>query len=169
MKGDPLLQMVICRLVPLWGAAVLAAVPVAAAPSSSTRAAGTPPATAAATPVSLTRKPVHTSSPLTAAPVSTAAGPIVATVNGEPITHAEWQARMQLVAGKSALDNLVRQKILQQEARKKGVTLTAKDIATKALEDEKGYRDRAGSPARFDDFLKQNGLSLAGFRSAMRY
>src|SRR5207249_9512822 len=36
-------------------------------------------------------------------------------------------------------------------------------------EDEKGYRDRAGSPARFDDFLKQNGLSLAGFRSAMRY
>jgi foldase protein PrsA len=120
-------------------------------------------------PVSLTRKPAPTSSSSLAAPVSTSAGPIVATVNGEPITQAEWQARLQLIAGKSALDNLVREKILRQEARKKGVVLTPKDVAAKAIEEEKGFRDRAGSPARFDDFLKQNGLSLASFRGAMRY
>src|SRR5207247_11100243 len=77
--------------------------------------------------------------------------------------------RLRLIAGKSALDNLVREKIMRQEARKNGVVLTTQDVAAKAIEFEKGYRDRAGSPARFDDFLKQQGLSLASFRAAMHY
>jgi len=122
-----------------------------------------------ATPVGMTRKPAPTSTASMGTVASSASGPVVATVNGEPITQTEWMARLRLIAGKSALDNLVREKILKQEARKNGVTITPQDVATKAQEFEKGYRDRAGSPARFDDFLKQQGLSLVSFRAAMRY
>lgn len=94
---------------------------------------------------------------------------IAATVNGEPITETEWLNRLRLMAGKNALDNLIREKVLRQEARKHGVTVSPAEIATKAMEFEKGYRARAGAPEKFNDFLKQQGLSLASFQAAMRY
>jgi foldase protein PrsA len=142
----------------LAGAILTAALPPAFSDSSAgaglTRVATKPPAarTASATPFS-----PHSS------------GPVVATVNGEPITESEWLARLRLMAGKNALDNLVREKVIRQEARKNGVVVTPAEIAKSASDLEGNYRKQFPSPARFDDFLKQQGLSLVGFRDAMRY
>jgi foldase protein PrsA len=96
-------------------------------------------------------------------------GAVAATVNGEPITEAEWLGRLRLMAGKNALDNLIREKVLRQEARKNGVTVTPAEVDAKAKEFEKGYRDRVGTPAKFEEFLKQQGLSVASFQAAMHY
>lgn len=153
----------ICRLTPLWGALVFAIVPaVLAAPGSHP--------TAAATSVRLATKPAAGSTPPTSsAAAHRAAGPVVASVNGEPITEGEWMARLRLMAGKNALDSLVHEKIMRQEARKNRITLSTTEVAAKASEFEKGYRERLGSPARFQEFLKQQGFSEGGFQSAMRY
>jgi foldase protein PrsA len=96
-------------------------------------------------------------------------GAVAALVNGEPITEAEWMERLRLMAGKNALDNLVREKVLRQEARKNGVTVTPAETAAKARELEKGYQERFGGPVKFQAFLKDQGLSLASFRGAMRH
>jgi len=73
------------------------------------------------------------------------------------------------MAGKNALDNLIREKVMRQEARKNGVTVSPAEISAKAAEFEKGYRARIGDQTKFNDFLKQQGLSLASFQAAMRY
>jgi parvulin-like peptidyl-prolyl isomerase len=73
------------------------------------------------------------------------------------------------MAGKNALDNLVQEKVIRQEARKNGVVVTPVEIDKKAAELEASYRKQFPSAARFEDFLKQQGLSVAGFRGAMRY
>lgn len=152
--------MAICRLAPLCAAVTLAGASLAAAAPASkpagsklTRLATKPAAAAPAV------------SGFTAAP----SGPTVAVVNGEVITEGEWTARMRLMAGKNALDNLVREKIIRQEARKNGVTVTPQEIAQKAAELESSYRGRFPSPDKFDEFLKAQDLSPAGFQSAIRY
>jgi parvulin-like peptidyl-prolyl isomerase len=145
-------------------AAALASVPLAsAAPRSNV---GTASRTGRTTRVAT--KPPITSPRPEAAATRTGSG-VAATVNGEPITETEWLGRLRLMAGKNALDNLIREKVLRQEARKHAVTVSAAEIASKAKEFEKGYRERSGSPEKFNDFLKQQGLSLASFQSAMRY
>lgn len=142
-------------------AGALAAAPlVIAAPQRKAGTTGSGRTTRVAT------KPAST--PVTA-PAGRPGRSIAATVNGEPITEAEWLTRLRLMAGKNALDNLIREKVLRQEARKHGVTISTAEIATKAQEFEKGYRERTGSTEKFSDFLKQQGLSLASFQAAMRY
>jgi foldase protein PrsA len=156
--------MAIRRLVSLGAAASLAAVALTAAvlPAFSASSAGAGPIRVATTPPA-----AHTAS---ATPFSPhASGPVVATVNGEPITESEWMARLRLMAGKNALDNLVREKVIRQEARKNGVVVTPAEITKSATDLEGSYRKQFPSEARFEDFLKQQGLSLAGFQGAMRY
>jgi parvulin-like peptidyl-prolyl isomerase len=136
-------------------------------------AAAAPRATAPAAGRSGTRARIATkpASPVTASPAATGSrmsGPVVATVNGEPISETEWLSRLRLMAGKNALDNLVREKILRQEARKNGITVSPAETAAKAAEIEKVYRERTGSPAKFEEFLKQQGLTLTSFQAAIR-
>jgi parvulin-like peptidyl-prolyl isomerase len=129
----------------------------------------TAPKTNAGTVTRLATKPAASTPSTTASPSIRAGSGIAAVVNGEPITEAEWLSRLRLMAGKNALDNLVREKVLRQEARKNGVTVTPADVDAKAKEFAKGYRDRIGPPAKFDEFLKSQGLSVASFESAMHY
>jgi foldase protein PrsA len=151
--------MAICRLVPLCALVTLVAASLAAAEPGSTT-----------TDTKLTRiatKPVAATTPNTFSPRPS--GPTVAVVNGEPITEGEWMARLRLMAGKNALDNLVREKVIRQEARKNGVVVTPDEITKKAASLESNYRGQFPTPAKFEEFLKAQGLSLAGFQSAMRY
>src|SRR5437016_7803030 len=166
--------MAIRRLASLCAAATLAGASQAAAapPPPGTGPALRAPASANHSSSGLTHvatRPAAGGSASPSSSTSRAAGPIVATVNGEPITEAEWLARMRLMAGKNALDNLVREKIIRQEARKNGVGVTPAEIAAQAAELENSYRQQFGTPARFNEVLKQQGLSLAGFRDFIRY
>jgi len=157
--------MAIRRLVPLCAAVALAGAAlsvVSPRPAFSARKTG----------ADLTRVATAPAAPSTGSlsPFSPhPSGPVVATVNGEPITQSEWLARLKLMAGKNALDNLIREKVIRQEARKNGVVVTPTEITTQATDLENSYRKQFPSPAKFEEFLKQQGLSLAGFRGAMRY
>lgn len=53
---------------------------------------------------------------------------IVATVNGEPITRLELVQTMESNFGKNTLEGLVSKRLVEQEATKKGVTVTQQDI-----------------------------------------
>ena len=166
--------MAIRRLASLCAAATLAGASLAAAapPPPGTGPALRAPASANRSNSGLTHVATRPAAGGSASPspfTSRTAGPVVATVNGEPITEAEWLARMRLMAGKNALDNLVREKIIRQEARKNGVVVTPAEIAAQAAELENSYRQQFGTPARFNEVLKQQGLSLAGFRDFIRY
>jgi len=73
------------------------------------------------------------------------------------------------MAGKNALDSLVQDKILHQEARKNGIVVTPAEIDAKAAEDEKSTRARIGPTGRFEEALKQRGWSLASYRTYMHH
>lgn len=53
---------------------------------------------------------------------------IVAFVNGQPITRAEFNHDMELSAGKQALNDVVTQKLIFQEANKRHITVSDKDV-----------------------------------------
>src|SRR5437016_7405384 len=142
--------MAIRRLTPLWGAAALWIAPIAFA---------APPTTASHSLTRVATKPASVTSTPTSSAAAHPAGPVAALVNGEPITQAEWMTRLRLMAGKNALDSLVQDKILHQEARKNGITVTPAEVDAKAAEDEKNTRARVGPPARFEEALKQRGWS----------
>jgi parvulin-like peptidyl-prolyl isomerase len=52
----------------------------------------------------------------------------VAFVNGTPITRVEFTKELEKSIGQQTLDNLVTQKLILQEAGKKGVTVSSEDI-----------------------------------------
>jgi parvulin-like peptidyl-prolyl isomerase len=152
--------MAIRRLTLLWGAVALAGAPVVSAAPEITKAH------------SLTRvatKPASVTSSSTSHAVAHPQGPVAALVNGEPITEAEWLTRLRLMAGKNALDSLVQDKILHQEARKNGIVVSPAEVDAKAAENEKNTRARFGQPAQFENALKQRGWSVASYRDYLRH
>lgn len=156
--------MAINRIIPLGVTATLASViltAVALTPASSAGKTGT-----ALTRVATAPRSSHRSASSFAPAPS---GPVVATVNGEPITEGEWLGRLKLMAGKNALDNLIREKIIRQVARQNGVVVSPAEIDKQAADLENTYRKQFPTQDKFVAFLSQQGLSLGGFRSAMRY
>jgi parvulin-like peptidyl-prolyl isomerase len=136
---------------------------ICAAPlaSAASQAAASHPLTRLAT------KPASVTSTATSSPQP--AGQVAAYVNGEPISESEWMSRLRLMAGKNALDSLVQDKIVHQEARKNGIVVTPAEIDSKAADDEKATRARFGQPGKFEDALKQRGWSVASYRQYMRH
>ena len=53
---------------------------------------------------------------------------VAAVVNGQPISRVAIVKETEKQAGKQALDNIVRNTLIEQEARKKGVTVSQKEI-----------------------------------------
>lgn len=129
--------------------------PAPAAPRSRP-AATKAPASKQASPM-LTRKTVWQASPTTP----------VALVNGEPITVAEWEERVALMAGQPALDALLNEAILRQEARKQGIRLTPAEINTAVDQQLKSIRDRVGTDAQFQDLLKQRKMTVGSLREIL--
>ena len=53
---------------------------------------------------------------------------VAAVVNGQPISRATVVKEAEKQAGKQALDNIVRNTLIEQEARKQGITVSQKEI-----------------------------------------
>lgn len=53
---------------------------------------------------------------------------IAATVNGTPISRHAVVKELESVSGKSALDSMITQKLINDEALKKGVTVTSEEV-----------------------------------------
>jgi parvulin-like peptidyl-prolyl isomerase len=112
-----------------------------------------------------------------------------ATVNGEPISMAEfrraYESRMQFYEGlmkgkvdaaamaklglkKSVLDDLVRQKVLVQEATRQGIVVADKEVAKRIAQMPYFQREGRFDKVLYHDALKANGYSAGRFEDMVR-
>jgi len=89
-------------------------------------------------------------------------------VNGEVITVGDLMMRLAVVGGSQILDRLVQEKILAQEARKKGIVITPKEIQDRLDQNLRDFESRFGTPARLQEYLDRQKLTKEGIRMAMR-
>ena len=84
---------------------------------------------------------------------------VVATVNGEKITKAQLLDALWDWQSPAALDELIQQKIIQQEAAKKGVKVTQAEIDQRIAETKK----RMPPDQSFDEALARYGITKVSF------
>jgi foldase protein PrsA len=91
-------------------------------------------------------------------------GGAVATVNGEPISQATFNARLaSSPMGKTVLQQLVQETLIEQYAKNNNITVTDADI------DAREAQIKANFPSgSWDEMLKSRGLTEADVRSALR-
>ncbi len=85
---------------------------------------------------------------------------IVATVDGQPITRLEFEKELNSKFGASVLENLISEKIIAQQAQKKGVAVDSAAVDSKVKEIE----ERLKGQMSLDDALKAQGLTRDTFR-----
>lgn len=122
-----------------------------------------------------TATPVAAAAPATAAPAvestATVQEPVVplpegvvAMVNGEPVTEAEWITTLKRVHGVSVLDVMVRHKIVHQQAARRGITVTNDEV--QALVDKAA--ESAGGLENLVAQLAQNGEAMEDYRDVVK-
>jgi foldase protein PrsA len=89
---------------------------------------------------------------------------VAATVNGQPITGLELMQRVNSLHREKTLTQMVNEKILDQEATKKGIIVTQQETNSKILEIENQY----GGADTFNSLLQQQGISKEDFTRQTR-
>lgn len=81
---------------------------------------------------------------------------IAAWVNGAPVSRFEVIGRLEKASGKSVLDSLITKKLIEDEAKKKGIAVTKDEIAAeiKKIEDQ-----IAGQGGTLDQALAQQAMT----------
>jgi foldase protein PrsA len=92
-----------------------------------------------------------------AASLDTAA---VATVNGDKITKTEVYNRLVETGGASVVEQIIQEKLVDQEAAKNNVTVTPAEIDTEIAK----IRERMGGELKFQEALTANNLTLEQLR-----
>jgi foldase protein PrsA len=92
-----------------------------------------------------------------AASLDTAA---VATVNGDKITKTDIYDRMVATGGASVVEQIIQEKLVDQEAAKNNVTVTPAEIDTEIAK----IRERMGGELKFQEALTANNLTLEQLR-----
>ncbi|MDF2630543.1 MAG: PpiC-type peptidyl-prolyl cis-trans isomerase [Symbiobacteriaceae bacterium] len=92
-----------------------------------------------------------------AASIDTAA---VATVNGENITKLDIYNLMVAEQGASIVDQIIQNKLVDQEAKKNNVTVSPAEIDQEIAK----IRERMGGEVKFQEALTTNGISLEQLR-----
>jgi len=87
-----------------------------------------------------------------------------AKVNGETVTKAELYDAMLAQSGAAALDSLVMEKLIVQEAGKKNIKATDQDIDAELAEIKKNFPEEA----QFQAALEQNNLTLDKLKNQIR-
>jgi len=92
---------------------------------------------------------------------------ILATVNGQPIDRLTFIRETERLAGKRTMETLILKMLIDQEAKKKNISVTQDDIDKKIKEIEKQYKDQGQdlavvlssqglSKGDISDFVKQD-------------
>lgn len=89
---------------------------------------------------------------------------IAATINGKPVFRYELNKRLTSVFGKETLENLIVEKLIQEETKSKGVTVSEKDISDEVAKLEKSL----SAGMKLEDALKYQGVSLTEFKSQLK-
>jgi foldase protein PrsA len=88
----------------------------------------------------------------------------VATVNGEKITEAQVSGLLIRQYGPELVSRLIDQKLVDQEAKKKGITVTAADVDAEI----KKIKAQFPSEDQFNSALQQAGITLADLQDDQR-
>ena len=81
---------------------------------------------------------------------------VAATVNGTPIGRLDVVREAEAQAGKKALDFMIVTTLIEQEAKKKNISISNEDIAAQVKKIQDSVAAQGGT---FDDFLKQQGIT----------
>lgn len=90
---------------------------------------------------------------------------VVATVNGSPITRVSLWQKLEKQAGKQVLDQMISEKLIEQEAQAKGLKVDSRDIDKKIQELEKQFKGKAG----LDQVLNLQGMTREDLTTQLRY
>lgn len=88
----------------------------------------------------------------------------VATVNGEKITREELAERLIQQSGKEVLEQMITEKLIDQEAKRKGINITEADINQKIGEIKKQFPDEK----TFQNQLEASSISLEDLKKQIR-
>lgn len=91
---------------------------------------------------------------------------VIAMVNGQPITRAEYNTELERQSGKQVLNTIVTKKLITQEAGKKNVTVSDTEINNeiKNIENNLSKQGR-----KLDDALTAQGLTREQLREQIKY
>ncbi|MFC4101093.1 peptidylprolyl isomerase [Paenibacillus xanthanilyticus] len=81
---------------------------------------------------------------------------VVGSVNGVPITKNQLYAAMAAVGGSQMLDNLIQEELVKQEAKKKGIVISDKDVDAEMAQIKKQF----SSDSEFHAALQQSNMTL---------
>lgn len=88
---------------------------------------------------------------------------LVATINGRPVFRYELDQRLTSTYGKEALENLIVEKLIKEEAKKSGVNVSEQEVS----DEEKRLEASLGEGVTLEDALKFQGVSLADFKKQL--
>lgn len=94
-------------------------------------------------------------------PVSLPAG-VVAQVNGKNITRAEMLSTLEMLGGQPLLNQMIAAAVVEQEARRLGVSVTAAEIKKGVDEAKSSVVSQLmsqGTPMTFDEYAKRDGVT----------
>lgn len=88
---------------------------------------------------------------------------VAAVVDGQPIFSWQLNATLRTRYGQQTLEGMIGETLIQKEARKTGVEVSAEDIAVK----QKEILSSLGTEVSLEDFLKFQGLSESDFNQQL--
>lgn len=91
--------------------------------------------------------------------------PIVAVVNGLPITRFEVNQQLYAQGGKQVLDSIVTQKLIAAELGKKKIKISDVDINVKLAE----IQTQLGAEMTIEQALSLQGMSLSQFKDQLKF
>lgn len=90
---------------------------------------------------------------------------VVSTVNGQPIFRWNLWSRLEKQAGKQVLDQMVSEKLIDQEAEKKHIVISQADIDKQIKQFEVQFKGKAG----LDQMLSFQGLTRSDLVQQIKY
>ncbi len=89
---------------------------------------------------------------------------VAAVVNNQPITTVEYYQNLKEKDSKQVLNQIVQDKLIKQEANRKGIVLSESDISKKISEIEK----QVGGKDQLDQALTSRNISQSEFKNQIR-
>lgn len=90
---------------------------------------------------------------------------VAALVNGQPISRISIIRDLEAQSGKAALDAIITRTLVFQEARKKNITVTDKDIDNEVAKIKKQFQEQGQN---LDQLLATQGLTNVKFRDEVK-
>jgi parvulin-like peptidyl-prolyl isomerase len=99
-----------------------------------------------------------------AALAAPAGGPVMATVNGEPITQEALVQRLLAYHGKASLEAMINRALVNQEAQREGVAVTDSEVDERL----RLIKNQLGGAEGYSHWLAQSGLAEGQHREQVR-